>query len=154
MSKSSTFNPVWLTNPEFKGWLASVPDNPHAAFCKPCHKLIALSNMGKRSLTSHMASTKHKLVTGDGNPKIQSFFTKPKPSVSSCSADSSVTKVTDSSASEHVDVTEENTCDAAICGPSLDLNWSVASTSSTEGQKTGGIDRYVETKDSRRAEIL
>ena len=42
----------WLTDPEFKNWLADT-NGSTAARCKVCHKTFKLSNMGRQALISH-----------------------------------------------------------------------------------------------------
>ena len=56
---STSFNTAWLIHPKYSGWLEVVTGRPLIAFCKPCHKEISLSNMGKASLDSHLKSKKH-----------------------------------------------------------------------------------------------
>lgn len=75
---STSFNSTWLTNPKYLGWLEKVKDKPCLAFCRPCHKEIALSNMGKRALDSHAKSKKHMKQFGmkreDDIASIKMFF--------------------------------------------------------------------------------
>ena len=54
------FNPDWLTNDCYKGWLESVKDDRHAAFCKLCSRKFSIASMGKSALKSHMDGALHK----------------------------------------------------------------------------------------------
>ena len=49
----------WLTDPDFKNWLADTNDNT-AACCNVCHKTLKLSNMKRQALTSHASGKSHK----------------------------------------------------------------------------------------------
>ena len=78
---STRFNNDWLDEhlyPEFSGWVRPVKDTPGKAFCWKCHKTINLSNMGKRSLLSHMKGETHTLHgTSVNTPKIGAFYKTP-----------------------------------------------------------------------------
>ena len=54
------FNFDWLTNDCYKGWLESVKDDRHAAFCKLCSRKFSIASMGKSALKSHMDGSLHK----------------------------------------------------------------------------------------------
>lgn len=75
-----TFVQDW-TNPEhcqFAAWVRPVESNTNAAYCVLCRKQFSLSNMGRRALTSHAESKKHRLAaTGAATPSVTSFFTTP-----------------------------------------------------------------------------
>ena len=51
------FSESWLTNPEYKSWLAKKNDS--TASCKICMKDIDISNMGEAAVKSHMKGKKH-----------------------------------------------------------------------------------------------
>ncbi|KAJ8892776.1 hypothetical protein PR048_005357 [Dryococelus australis] len=59
----SKLNPAWLQpllHPEFQPWLQEVYEDPKSACCNVCKKMFALSNIGKRAVTSHMSGQVHK----------------------------------------------------------------------------------------------
>ena len=49
MKDQTYFSKDWLTDPDFKNWLADTNGNT-AARCKVCHKTFKLSNVGKASI--------------------------------------------------------------------------------------------------------
>ena len=59
MSYSSKFQKEWLTMPIFQDWIMK-HESPFKACYKLYSKAIDLSNMGKRTLTSHAESKSHK----------------------------------------------------------------------------------------------
>ncbi|KAH7978441.1 hypothetical protein HPB49_005518 [Dermacentor silvarum] len=75
-----TFVQDW-TNPkhcEFAAWVRPVECNANAAYCTLCRKQFSLSNMGRRAVTSHAESKKHRLAaTGARTPSVASFLTPP-----------------------------------------------------------------------------
>ena len=56
--RESHFSDLWLTIPEYNGWLRKKNDT--TAICKYCCKDINVSNMGEQALKSHMKGQKHK----------------------------------------------------------------------------------------------
>ena len=60
--------------PMFQGWIMKY-ESPFKAYCKLCTKTIDLSNIGKRSLTSHAKSKSHKKAASikQGTAKIEQF---------------------------------------------------------------------------------
>ena len=52
MKDQTYFSKDWLTDPDFKNWLADTNDNTAARY-KVCHKTFKLSNMGRQALISH-----------------------------------------------------------------------------------------------------
>ena len=58
MPRESHFSDLWLTMPEYNGWLRKKNDT--TAICKYCCKDINVSNMGEQALKSHMKGQKHK----------------------------------------------------------------------------------------------
>lgn len=59
----SKFNLAWLqpaVYPDYHPWLQEIPNDSKSAFCNICKKKFALSNMGKRAVTSHMSGQMHK----------------------------------------------------------------------------------------------
>ncbi|XP_049518510.1 uncharacterized protein LOC125943340 [Dermacentor silvarum] len=75
-----TFVQDW-TNPkhcEFAAWVRPVECNANAAYCTLCRKQFSLSNMGRRAVTSHAESKKHRLAaSGAKTPSVASFLTPP-----------------------------------------------------------------------------
>ena len=49
----------WLTDPDFKNWLADTNGNT-AACCEVCDKTFKLSNMGMQALISYASGKSHK----------------------------------------------------------------------------------------------
>ena len=72
MKDQTYFSKDWLTDPDFKNWLADINDNT-AARCKVCHKTFKLSNMGRQALISHASGKSHKKPFD-----IKQFFFQPK----------------------------------------------------------------------------
>ncbi|KAJ8685235.1 hypothetical protein QAD02_021028 [Eretmocerus hayati] len=74
----SRYKRKWENDPLYSEWVGEVQDNTNAFFCKACNQSKSLSNMGKRSLESHAASTSHKesLNSMRKTPTLQSFFTR------------------------------------------------------------------------------
>ena len=74
MSYSSRFQQEWLALPVFQGWIMK-HESQFKAYCKLCTKIIGLSNMGKRALTSHAKSKSHKKAASlkQGTAKIEQF---------------------------------------------------------------------------------
>ena len=83
MKDQAYFSKDWLTDPDFKNWLADTNDNT-AARCKVCHKTFKLSNMGRQALTSHASGKSHKK-----HVDRKQFFFKPKNSEQSKACSSS-----------------------------------------------------------------
>ena len=84
MKDQTYFSKDWLTDPDFKNWLADTDYNA-AACCKVSHKIFKLSNMGKQALTSHASGKSHKK-----HFDRKQFFLEPKNSEQSeaCSSSS------------------------------------------------------------------
>ena len=59
MTKRCNFNTEWLNNPDYKDWLAELPDAKRAK-CNLCRKDINLAAMGKSALKSHAKGATHK----------------------------------------------------------------------------------------------
>ena len=83
MKDQTYFLKDWLTEPDFKNWLADTNDNTAARF-KVCHKTFKLSNMGRQALTSHASGKSHKK-----HVDRKQFFLKPKNSEQSKACSSS-----------------------------------------------------------------
>ena len=60
----STFNRVWLTDPNYCDWIEQVKSDEKSARCRLCLKTFALSNMGVRALKSHATSKGHAKRSG------------------------------------------------------------------------------------------
>lgn len=58
-TKKTAFNASWLLNANWSKWLVQCPTSPYSATRKVCLKSFALSNMGKKAVTSHEQSQKH-----------------------------------------------------------------------------------------------
>lgn len=54
-------NLQWLKEYRFL-WENPMFDNKNSAYCEMCNANIALNNMGKKALESHMLSKKHKEI--------------------------------------------------------------------------------------------
>ena len=83
MKDQTYFSKDWLTDADFKNWLADTNDNA-AACCKVCHKIFKRSNMGKQALISHANGKSHKK-----HFDRKQFFLEPKNSEQSESCSSS-----------------------------------------------------------------
>ena len=55
------FQHGWLTEPEFKEWLAKVKDTTTFR-CFACNKTLELSTSGRSALTDHAKGEKHKIA--------------------------------------------------------------------------------------------
>ena len=77
------FSKDWLTDPDFKNWLANTNDNTTAR-CKVCHKTFKLSNRGRQALISHASGKSYKK-----HFDRKQFFFKPKNSEQSKTCSSS-----------------------------------------------------------------
>ena len=66
MKKQTYFLKYWLTDPDFKNWLADTNDDT-AARCKFCHKTFKLSSVGRQALTSHACGKSHKNILIESN---------------------------------------------------------------------------------------
>ncbi|XP_071516062.1 uncharacterized protein [Panulirus ornatus] len=67
MMRKTKFNPLWLEDEELSKWVRKDPKSEFRACCILCGVNIELSNMGKRSLSSHSQGKKHQL-------KVDHFF--------------------------------------------------------------------------------
>ncbi|XP_048513397.1 uncharacterized protein LOC125501448 isoform X1 [Athalia rosae] len=61
-TKNTKFNEEWLQEVDFSAWLKAVSGKPHSAQCTWCHTTFSLSNMGRRALSSHAESKKHRII--------------------------------------------------------------------------------------------
>ena len=82
---STYFKDCWL-DPLLSSWLEKGPDK--SAKCKKCHVSFTLSNMGKRSLESHMQGKKHITKSKSASSFFQAVPVKPQNSPGGASADS------------------------------------------------------------------
>lgn len=63
---------------EFAAWVRPVERNSNAVYCALCRKQFSLSNMGRRALTSHAESKKHRLAaSGTATTSVASFLKPP-----------------------------------------------------------------------------
>ena len=72
------FNQEWLEediNAQFSPWVKPLKDQKKILFCF-CQWSFALSNMGKRTLESHMNGDKHKRNVSVKVPSISLYFKK------------------------------------------------------------------------------
>ena len=60
--KRTLFNPAWLSEANYKGWLAADPDSVFNYCCRKCMCTGELGNMGKGALNKHIKSKKHSSV--------------------------------------------------------------------------------------------
>ena len=73
------FNQEWLDetlNSQFSSWIKPLKDR-NRVLCCFCQRSLALSNMGKRALESHMNNDKHKRNMSAKVLSISSYFKKP-----------------------------------------------------------------------------
>ena len=84
---STYFKDCWLEDPILSSWLEKGPDKKSAK-CKKCHVSFTLSNMGKRSLESHMRGKKHITKSKSASSFFQAVPVKPQNSPGDASADS------------------------------------------------------------------
>lgn len=138
MAGKTTFQRVWLQDPEFSPWLKQIDTKPGYAFCSICSCEIFLSNMGKQALKSHMKSKKHSQRTEAST--ISKYLTRHsyqelEPDTSRDGRSSAVT--TDSLLVQSV--------------PTIELS-SFPSTSTAPSSKT--IDKFLLKNDTTKAEIL
>ena len=76
------FNTDWLVNEAYKGWLRSVKEDRHSAYCMICCRKLSLANMGKAALKSHMEGAVHKNRFSELSKKtctVASFFPTQRP---------------------------------------------------------------------------
>lgn len=73
---SITFNPSWMTDPQYSSWIAKVPKNPHQARCTACNKDFNLGNMGIGAIKSHMKGKKHLFRTQSSSGKLKKLSAK------------------------------------------------------------------------------
>lgn len=62
--RRTKFNKLWLQMPEFSKWLECNKNDESLAYCKFCMIKIELGNMGKKAISSHYSSKKHKNIEG------------------------------------------------------------------------------------------
>lgn len=156
---ATIFNVSWLTHPKYIGWLEAVKGVPTASFCRPCHKTIVLSNMGRRALDSHATSKKHiqSISTGMKSSDIKDFFHGLKGPVVKTENPHENNKASE-------DGNEENTIDESslvipppppVAGVSQDPNCQTDQHNITEiVQPAPPLSRWLQSKESRKAEIL
>lgn len=53
------FQSAWLSNDDYKLWVAPDTANPHCAKCTRCRKTFDIASMGESALKSHAKSAKH-----------------------------------------------------------------------------------------------
>ena len=68
--KQTSFDESWLTDPEFKEWVAAVKGDKTKYRCTACRKNNELSNMGRTALSDHQLGKTHE----DNVKKIRYFF--------------------------------------------------------------------------------
>jgi len=59
MTNKSVFQKQWLLEERFSPWLREVPHDPYSFKCLVCSRVLTLSNMGRRALSSHADGSKH-----------------------------------------------------------------------------------------------
>ena len=70
------FNDSWLINEEYSAWIKKCDNDESAFYCNWCCKKIMLSNMGEKSVRSHMSRESHKNASKrvKNTRSISSFF--------------------------------------------------------------------------------
>ena len=63
MSKKTFFQDFWLIDPAFNSWLEKVNNGLTIFRCKFCKSQDSLSNMGKKTIISHMEGQKQEKFT-------------------------------------------------------------------------------------------
>ena len=86
---SCRFNPAWLTDPEFSGWIREIVGNNKLYGCKLCHKNdLRLSDGGVEQLRRHRDGGKHSKIEEaikarpNGNFFVKTVEEKPAPMTS------------------------------------------------------------------------
>ena len=84
------FNSLWLSKPEYAGWLLEQKGNKYACFCRVCKKVIDVKVMGESAIVSHGKGKKHKELFKAIAPAVPltSFMSAKE---SSCASSSQVT---------------------------------------------------------------
>lgn len=88
--KCISFQSSWLSDEEFKSWLARDPSSQHKARCIFCHgptatNTINIQSMGRTALLSHAKGEKHKeflRTASKGSQSTLNFVKAPVPSTS------------------------------------------------------------------------
>ena len=103
MSRGSTFQDKWFSDPRFSPWISS-GKKPNVALCKVCNdKIIDIASMGATALTSHMKGMKHqeKMKSKTNPSNLSLFFKSEKTSQSQMSQASSSSSASVSLASSN-----------------------------------------------------
>ena len=84
------FNSLWLSKPEYAGWLLEQKGNKYACFCRVCKKVIDVKVMGESAIVSHGKGKKHKELFKASAPAVPltSFMSAKE---RSCASSSQVT---------------------------------------------------------------
>lgn len=79
--KKTRFNERWLLESKFSLWLKPVEKDNYAAYCMFCKTTFALSNMGKRAVTSHSEGKKHQVAVESSSRvlPLNRYFPTPEP---------------------------------------------------------------------------
>ena len=101
-NKKTRFNLGWLEMKEYSSWISAVENDQLSAYCKLCFKTFTLSNMGEKSLSSHMKSQKHRQkVLSAEQSKSMALFLSTKTNATST--------ITSTTLSENVSVDLDST---------------------------------------------
>ena len=158
---ATIFNVTWLTHPKYIGWLEAVKGVPTSAFCRPRHKTVSLSNMGKRALASHASSTNHiqKFSSGMKSSGIKDFFHEIKGPVVKTEKDHEEGKTSEDVNGNNNDDNDENNLiippPPPVAGVSQDPDSQTQQQNINETvQPAPPLSRWLQAKESRKAEIL
>lgn len=104
------FQSAWLSNDDYKLWVAPDTANPHCAKCTRCRKTFDIASMGESALKSHAKSAKHcgimQMAAGNS---MENYLAA---SVSGRSTGSAPSQATDlNSACKSHEVVKNNVCD-------------------------------------------
>lgn len=77
--RKCTFQSSWTDvtlEPVFSKFIARVPNDKYSACCRLCKVNISLLTMGRRAITSHMESTRHKtaVAAATTTPQLRAFL--------------------------------------------------------------------------------
>ena len=155
---ATQFNVTWLTHPKYIRWLEAVKGVPTSVFCRPCLKIIALSNMGKRALDSHATSKKHIqcVSTAFKSAGIKDFFSKKGPVVKSenCKRkESSEDEKENTDGARNLVIPPPPTPPAAGVSQSSNVDPDQETLTKT-AQPAPKLSRWLQSKETRKAEIL
>ena len=68
------FNSLWLSKPEYAGWLLEQKGNKYACFCRVCKKVIDVKVVGEFAIVGHGNSENSRSIKNFLKPAHQQFL--------------------------------------------------------------------------------